>query len=340
MKKRKRNSFSFQNILKILSKATPIKITGVLISLIFIGSICNYSTTEPLPMFWLLVVGFLFVICITCYSICQTQSFYEKLEKSLCGDHTLFMARKKLWKRLNSNSNLIISLFVSTCIVPPVVFIIKIPMGVGIKLFAYTSLYFIIALCIIGYLQYIYLIMLSFELSKKAQTITCYDKNRPHKTIWIDEISLITNRKSNLFFLIGSSYIGLLYLITFSGFYHIQIYERTSRIVVVFLWSIIIGAIVIMFPIFSFLSYISIKRLITKLKELAIQKNEKEQKIVEKKDLSKSLKNIYDIKILLLEETPTYPRKPLIGYAMSCIIAIINLGASIEAALSLAQYIL
>ena len=45
------------------------------------------------------------------------------------------------------------------------------------------------------------------------------------------------------------------------------------------------------------------------------------------------------IKILMLEKAPEYPQKPFVAYAASYIIAAINFAATVQAAISLVEYI-
>ncbi len=45
------------------------------------------------------------------------------------------------------------------------------------------------------------------------------------------------------------------------------------------------------------------------------------------------------MKVLMLEKTPKYPQKPFVVYAASYIIAIINFAATVQAAISLIEYI-
>lgn len=313
----------------------------IIVTLILVGTICNYESEQPLPLFWILVFGFAFIIYIDIYSIKQAHIFCKEMVSVLYGDNTLYVARMELMKNMYANTNWLFVLSVPAFIVPEVVFIIKFPLGLPIKIFAYVALYFIISLCIIGYMQYVNLIKFSYKLKENVNQIEKYDKNRPHKTNWIMEISALTNKQSNLFFIVGASYIALLYIITFSGRYGVNIKERTSGILVVCLWMIILMAIVIMFPVLSFCSYWFVKSLIEGLVKKSIQECYVTRTIIdrERKKANRTiLLQLNDIKILMLEKTPIYPRKPFVSYAVSYVIAFINLAAAIKTTISLMQY--
>ena len=192
-------------------------------------------------------------------------------------------------------------------------------------------------------MQYVNLIIMAHACSKKANQITQYDKDRPHKTEWIVKLAALTNKQSNLFFFVGSGFIGLLYLITFTKYYAVQLDDSGSKIIVFYLWGIIAAAIVIMFPVFSLCSYLSIKNLITQLVEKAIKECTTLQNIADKERTEQRhlelLQAFNQIKIYMLEKTPVYPQKPLVAYAISYIIAGINFVATVQAAISLVEYI-
>ena len=242
-----------------------------------------------------------------------------------------------------SNKNWLIILILPVFIIPVVIYIIRCPLGLPIKIFAYTALYIILALCFIGYTQYVNLIMMAHACSKGAGQITRYDRNRPHKTEWIVKLASLTNKQSNLFFFAGAGFVALLYLITFTEYYDVQLDDVSSKIIVFYLWGIVAVAIVIMFPLFSLFSYLSIKNLIAKLVEMEINECASLQNMVKKKKKKQQhlelLQAFNQVKIYMLEKTPVYPQKPLVAYAFSYIIAAINFAATVQAAISLVKYI-
>lgn len=338
-----RQILSFQTIIKLIA-CIPYGIYHAIIAfLILVGTICNYCCGDPLPMFWILVVGFVAIVYSDIYSIKQTYKFYKQMGPIMSGDTVLFLAREKLKKNMYSNKNWLIILILPAFILPVVIYIIRCPLGLPIKIFAYTALYIILALCFIGYTQYVNLIMMTHVCSKGAGQITRYDKNRPYKTEWIVKLAALTNKQSNLFFFAGAGFIALLYLITFTEYYAIQLDDISSKIVVFYLWGIIAIAIVIMFPVFSLCSYLSIKNLISKLVEKEINECTSLQNMTKKKKKKQQhlelLQAFNQVKIFMLEKTPVYPQKPLAAYAFSYIIAIINFAATVQAAISLVEYI-
>lgn len=340
-----RHILSFQTIIKLIAHIPYSIYHAIIALLILVGTICNYGCSDPLPMFWILVVGFVAIVYSDLYSIKQTHEFYEQMETVMSGDEVLFLARSNLEKKMYSNKNWLIVLILPASIIPVVIYIIRCPLGLPIKIFAYTALYIILALCFIGYSQYVSLIMMAHACAKGASQITRYDKNRPHKTEWIDKLAALTNKQSNLFFFAGAGFIALLYLITFTEYYAVQLDDISIKIIVFYLWGIIATAIVIMFPIFSLCSYISIKNLITKLVEKEINKCTCIQNATGRKKNRRQQQHMElfqafnQVKIFMLEKTPVYPQKPLIAYAFSYIIAAINFAATVQAAISLVEYI-
>lgn len=333
------NYFSFGKIINILMDIDYKLYHIIMLLLILIGAVCNCFSKQPLPRFWLLTISFAIMIYINIYAIKQVGSFFKDIEHILSGELILFLARKEFLKHAYSNINWAIILCLPACIVPVVIYIIKYPLGLPIKIFAFTALYFIISLCFINYMQYIYLIMLSHYLYIHYQKIEQYDRARPHKTNWIMKISALTNKQSNLFFVVGSMFIILLQQITFSELYDVNIdNDIISKGMVIYLWLIIVFAIIIMFPVFSVCSYLFIKCLIDRLTEKSIQDCENMNKIFNKSKKRKKyleLVQLNELKILMLEKNPSYPRKPLVAYAFSYIFAILNFGATIQAIFSL-----
>lgn len=338
-----RQVLSFKTIIELIANIPYYICHIIIVSLILVGTICNYRCNNPLPWFEILVAGFVAIVYSDIYSIKQTYKFYKQMETVMSGDTVLLFARKKLEKNMYSNINWLIILILPVFIIPVVIYIIKCPLGLPIKIFAYTALYIILALCFIGYTQYVNLIMMAHTCSKGADQITRYDRNRPHKTEWIVKLASLTNKQSNLFFFAGAGFVALLYLITFTEYYAVQLDEVSSKIIVFYLWGIVAVAIVIMFPVFSLFSYLSIKNLITKLIEREINECANLQNMTREKKKKQQhlelLQAFNQVKIYMLEKTPVYPKKPLVAYAFSYVIAAINFAATVQAAISLIEYI-
>lgn len=290
-----------------------------------------------------LIAAFVVIVYLDIYSIKQTYQFLNNIGTSMTGDNTLLLARARLEKRVYSNLNWLLIIIVPAFILPDVIYIIRCRLGLPIKIFAYTALYIIIALCLIGYMQYVSLIRLAHDCSKDADQISIYDHTRPHKTEWVVKLASLTNKQSNMFFFVGAGFIALLYLITFTDYYAVHMDEALSKAGVLYLWAIVILAIVIMFPVFSLCSYFCIKNLITKLVNKEIRECSIIQSMVarsRKKQRHLELQQtLGQIKILMLEKVPAYPQKPFVAYATSYIIAAINFAATMQAAISLFTYI-
>lgn len=339
-----RSHLSFEKLSNLIADI-PYKVYHVIMFLLISVCInCNCFSIHRLPKIGVLVTGFVTIIYLDIYSIKQTYKFINSIGTSMAGDDTLLLARTRLEKRMHSNLNWLIILVAPSLILPVVIYIIKCPLGLPIKIFAYTALYFIIALCLIGYMQYVNLIRLAHDCSKDADQISIYDHIRPHKTEWVVKLASLTNKQSNMFFFVGAGFIALLYLITFTDYYAVRMDDAFSKAGVFYLWAIVALAIVIMFPIFSLCSYFCIKNLITKLVDKEIREYNVIQNMAtrgrKKQRYLEILQALGQIKILMLEKTPEYPQKPFVAYAASYIIAAINFAATVQAAISLVEYIL
>lgn len=338
-----RNHLSFEKLIRLIA-GTSYKVYHVIIFLLISICInCNYSSIYRLPLIEVLIAGFVAIVYLDIYSIKQTCKFCDNIGTIMAGDNALLLIRARLEKRMYSNLNWLIILTPPLFILPVVIYIIKCPLGILIKIFAYTALYIIIALCLIGYMQYVNLIKMAHNCLKDADQISLYDHARPHKTEWMVKLASLTNKQSNMFFFVGAGFIALLYLITFTDYYAVHMDERFSKMGVFFLWIIIALAIVIMFPVFSVCSYLCIKNLIARLIDKEIRECNSIQNMAsgsrKKQRHLELLRTLNQIKILTLEKVPEYPKKPFVAYAASYIIAIINLAATVQAAISLFDYI-
>lgn len=338
-----RNYFYFEKLVKIIVDI-PYKIYhAIIFILILVCLYCNCISSHKLPMIEVLIASFVVIVYFDIYSIKQTYKFFSHIGTAMMGDNTLLLARMQLEKRMYSNLNWLPIIIVPAFILPVVIYIIKCPLGLPIKIFAYTALYIIIALCLIGYMQYVNLIRMAHDCQKKADQISNYDHTRPHKTDWVVMLASLTNKQSNMFFIVGAGFIALLYLITFTHYYGVRMDEIFSKAGVLYLWAIVVLAIVIMFPIFSLCSYFFIKNLISKLVDKEIREYSNIQNMAvgsrKKQRYLELLQTLSQIRVLMLEKTPEYPEKPFVAYAASYIIAAINFAATVQAALSLVEYI-
>ncbi len=338
-----RSHLSFEKLIKLIADISYKVYHVIMVILVLACLYCNCVSTHKLPMIEILVGGFVAIVYFDIYSIKQTYNFFNNIGTAMAGDNILLLSRARLEKRMYSNLNWLFILIVPAFILPVVIYIIDCPLGLPIKIFAYTALYIIIALCLIGYMQYVNLIRLAHDCSKDADQISVYDHTRPHKTEWIVKLASLTNKQSNMFFLVGAGFIALLYLITFTNYYSVSMNEILSKAGVFYLWAIVTLAIVIMFPIFSLCSYFCIKNLIAKLVDKEIRECNSIQNMAarsrKKQRHLELLQVLGQIKILMLEKTPEYPQKPFVAYAVSYIIAVINFAATVQAAISLVEYI-
>lgn len=333
----KEKQTSFEKLVNLLCKTSFEQYADIISILVAIGAICNCCSDKSLPMFWILVIGFAFVIATDIYSIQQVTPFFEHINQRMAGDSELLKQRAKLEKRFYSNKNWIIVFIIPTAIVPSVIYIIQYPLGLPIKIFAYTALYFIISLCVISYSEYVYFILFSYDLYKIAKDIKKYNEERPHKTDWLCELAAVTYKQSNCFFITGLNFIWLLALITFSEQYGVPLNSTIGIFFVAYLWLLVIIGIIVMFTIFSLCSYLFIRLLISGLTDKSINIYETTYKAYtrQKNSKARALIELTRIKILLLEHTPSYPKKPLVCYAVSFVVGAVNFVATLESVYSL-----
>lgn len=194
-----RNHLCFEKLVKIIADI-PYKIYHVImLILVLVCLYCNCVSSHKLPMIGVLVAGFIVIVYFDIYSIKQTYKFFNNIGTAMAGDNTLLLARTQLEKRMYSNLNWLLIIIAPAFILPIVIYIIRCPLGLPIKIFAYTALYIIIALCLIGYTQYVNLIRLAHDCKKNADQISIYDHTRPHKTEWVVKLASLTNKQSNMF---------------------------------------------------------------------------------------------------------------------------------------------
>lgn len=89
--------YPFNKLVTLLYTTTPKKYVEVISFLILVGTICNYSSTESLLMYWGLIIGFTIVISIDIYALKKVYSFFKQEKNKMAGDHTL-RNQKLLWR--------------------------------------------------------------------------------------------------------------------------------------------------------------------------------------------------------------------------------------------------
>lgn len=171
---------------------------------------------------------------------------------------------------------------------------------------------FVVYISIVGYIQYIFLAIYIFKLASSKHEFSGLSHSIheciPAEVEWIQNLTKISHIYRNAFFTIGS-----LYIIAFGAFCYLPEFEANRESLAYYvLWSIIILAIVLVFPIVSILNYIWIKKIVEKIKHAYISDLETEADYLKKSSKKEKkyqlqttfFENIYALKI---KESRNYP---------------------------------
>lgn len=326
----------YENMLNLLICRNWKYFLFALISAIVVGTITNYSTSNPLPLFWLYIIGFSEVLSVTLYSVRMLHKNMKKFDISASGDASLLNEKAKYKQQYNADYNWILTFLIPTIVVLIIQHLITIQMSLLLKIFCYGSLFFIIGLSVVTYAQYVHFILFVRTLSKIRSNINVYDHITPYKSPWIIALSETANKESNLFFVVGLTYIILFYVISFSGLYGIANVEVIDSILLGGLWLGAIIGIVVLFPIYTVVSYLKIKKIINKINDQQEQLLRRNCSIAQAQPMFTYTHQLILFNFLSL---PTYPCKPLISYAISYVIAAINFVASLQACYSILEIV-
>lgn len=157
----------------------------------------------------------------------------------------------------------------------------------------------VVYISIIGYIQYIvlslYIHNLAYGSGEYQQLPKSSVESIPAKLEWLQSLTKLCHTYRTCFFTLGSTYI-----IAFSGFCWLpQMQASTHSFAFFLLWSIIIVAIVCMFPFVSVLEHHWIKTIVANLKACYIQDLTTERQLQEKADTVKIPSRIQDIIYIL-----------------------------------------
>lgn len=170
----------------------------------------------------------------------------------------------------------------------------------------------VVYVSIIGYLQYIFLAVYIYKLASSKYEFSGLQHSLneciPADIEWIQNITKLCHIYRTAFFTIGS-----LYIIAFGAFCYIPDFKvNCESLIFNILWGIIFIAIVLAFPIISFLEYLWIKKIVEKIKSTYIydiqEETSRKSTISTNNDALKIqlffLENIYALRI---KESRDYP---------------------------------
>lgn len=292
-----------------------------------IGYLLN--CTSPFPYFSFFQNLFTTIFIIAFFSVRYFQIQMERLRCMMAGDRNLHPINDKITRLQFSFLNLIVPPIAGSFFGVLAILLINI----NIKKASVYYLIILYAFCVfisfLGYLQYIYLFVYIIKLGKVEQ-IYKYDEDFPANTDWIATLTKLYCHYRNIFFILGSMYIGgVIYFVFCEDFKVIEKLKNFPefRVALMFFWGGVILAIAIVFPCISIIECAYIHKIIDNLKEQSVS------------NVNKWVVNNNDIKlkieksnlVIAIRNTPTYPFKDAIGMVFSTIVTAVNFAASLSA---------
>lgn len=203
-------------------------------------------------------------------------------------------------------------------------------------LFVWIMLLFIIVvyISIVGYIQYIFLAIYIYKITISKPELLNFQHSLneciPADLEWIQSLAKLSHIYRTVFFTIGS-----MYIMAFGAFCYLPEFNVICNSLIYYiLWSIILIAIVIIFPVISILEHCWIKRIVKKVKDTYISDLKKETNY-----LKKACKNIgtINVQVLFLEniyafrimESRDYPITSIWNVGYGVLLAIINFLATL-----------
>jgi hypothetical protein len=295
---------------------------GTLVLFIIGSVINNYFPTHLFIFKFILLLG-IFNILIFSAKHYNTFIINDFLRTST--DPVLNAEKLKLKNSVFANYNVFISVIVS-------LFFIAISVYLGFINFNITGyislvvLFITIFISIIGYMLYVHLIRFLHRLSNAD--IEKYSKFYPAYTSWLVDITKYSSIYQNGFFISGTLYVILFTVHAPAATLKILSVWTVSNlqdIVLTASWLVIFLAVLIGFPITSYLKSRMIKSIVTKLK---IKSSEYFESVMDKVKIDKQLDYIKIIKEIM--ESPDYPVKSGLNLAISTATLILNLIIAVQ----------
>lgn len=320
----------YKNTISLVNSVRSSYVITFVAIAVLAGIIINWGAHNKLPYFIVFQMSLLLSLCLA----------YISIKKVLCfqDDHAFFaihsasepiiLREKTLYTRIAySDCNYIFPIIFGAGISITVAYMIPIPLDPILKLYCFSALGIILAVCATGFLQYIYFIFFLLRIAKGAAKIKRFDNALPAKTNWLVDLATIANRYSIMYFLVGAIYVSLFYVFSFNTSFGNMYMILAERIPLYVLWGIIIAIIIVGFPITTFLGLYALRKITIALKEHQEEKLRKQKEIFSDAPLQVTIDSL----LILLSTTPDIPQKPLISYLVSFLIGTVNLAASLQA---------
>lgn len=192
----------------------------------------------------------------------------------------------------------------------------------------------VVYISIIGYIQYIFLAVYIYKIACSKSALLNFQHSLreciPADLEWIQLLTKLCHIYRSAFFTIGS-----MYIIAFGAFCYLPEFgAKCNSSTYYILWSIILIAIVIVFPIISILEHFWIKKIVRKIKDIYISDLKKETSYLKKAYRRVEvtsiqaffLENIYAFKIM---ESRDYPITSIWNVGYSILLAMFNFLATV-----------
>lgn len=320
----------FKNLLNLIG-ALDLRYPGTItVLIVLIGIFLNYLSKEKLPYFIIFQAMLLFTLCAAYYSIRKIIRFNAQASSfqiHSAGEPEILAMRIKYERISGSSYNYILPIIFGGSIALIVSDIFSMKIDFVLRIYCFSALAVILVVCAIGFFQYFFFVYFLIRLAQKANKIKAFDTALPAKTDWLIDLANMANWYSTMYFLVGLVYILLFYSFSFSPAFGVLNLLPNERFPLYFLWGIIIVVIIIGFPITTITGLIALRTITVRLR--SHQETNLRRQRASVSDIS--LQTAIDSLLILLDNTPTIPQKPVIGYIGSFIISAINLFASIQA---------
>ena len=195
------------------------------------------------------------------------------------------------------------------------------------------SLFFVVVyISIVGYVQYIFLFVYILKLAQSKNSYTNLTRNLeeyiPAELVWVQDLTKLYHIYRGAFFTLGSLYIVAFALFCFLPKMQTNVNNHSFFI----LWNIIFIAIVVVFPITTFIERLKIKEIVHTLKKTYVKNLQSEMKLKNKNEtsLERSQRRFFEtLYISQIMNSKDYPIKSFINSAYSIALAILNIATSV-----------
>lgn len=324
----------FDNLLELIGGLNLWSPAFITVFIVLVGVLVNYLAKEKFPYFIIFQAALLFTLCTAYYSIRKIKKFNcegSNFQIHSAGEPEILAVRTQYERIAKSNFNYILPIVFGGSISLITSNIFTMQIDLILRIYCFSALAVILAVCAMGFSQYFFFVYFLIQLAKKADKIKQFDTALPAKTNWLIDLANMANWYSTMYFLVGLIYVALFYEFSFSHAFNMLNLHLNVRYLLYFLWAIIIVVIIFGFPITTILGLFALRTITVRLKS----HQEINLRLQREHTSDIPLRTAIDSLLILLDNTPAIPQKPLIGYIGSFIISTINLFASIQAVMQL-----